>query len=329
MRILVTGATGVIGSRVVPLLMAAGHDVTAAVRPQGGGAPGVPAGARVCPLDLFDPGQVRAAVAGHEVVINLATHIPASSARMLMPGAWRENDRIRRTGSANLVEAALAAGDHPVHPGVVRPHLRRAGRPLDRREQPGAPHQLQPFRARRRGGGNEVHRPGRQRRRAPLRRLLRPGRLAADRHDRLRPPGLDAAAGPGAKLLPLDLPRRCGGGGGQRAGGGAGDLQRHRRRAAAPPGVRRRPRRRAVAAAAPAAACLDGVPGRLGGPHDGPIAPPGQRQAAHRQQLEATLPQRPRGAASDGGGAARGRGSGRRPFDQHRPHRAAGGQQAI
>jgi 2-alkyl-3-oxoalkanoate reductase len=110
MRILVTGATGVIGSRVVPLLQAAGHDVTAAVRPQGGGAPGVPAGARVCPLDLFDPGQVGAAVAGHDVVINLATHIPASSARMLMPGAWRENDRIRRTGSANLVEAALAAG---------------------------------------------------------------------------------------------------------------------------------------------------------------------------------------------------------------------------
>ena len=82
MRILVTGATGVIGSRVVPLLLAAGHDVTAAVRrvrPRRTGrrwpAP------RIRPLDLFAPADVQAAVAGHDVVINLATHIPASTRR--------------------------------------------------------------------------------------------------------------------------------------------------------------------------------------------------------------------------------------------------------
>ena len=89
---------------------------------------------------LFDPAGLSVAVAAHDVVINLATHMPPSSVRMFMPGAWRENDRIRREGSANLVNAALGAGvqrliqesyapiydshgsawideDEPVHPG--------------------------------------------------------------------------------------------------------------------------------------------------------------------------------------------------------------------
>jgi nucleoside-diphosphate-sugar epimerase len=44
------------------------------------------------------------------VVINLATHMPSSSLRMLLPWSWHENDRVRREGSAALVEAALSAG---------------------------------------------------------------------------------------------------------------------------------------------------------------------------------------------------------------------------
>jgi nucleoside-diphosphate-sugar epimerase len=110
MRILVTGATGVIGSRVVHRLLAAGHDVTAVVRSMARGGAVALAGASIRPLDLFAPEDVRAAVAGHDVVINLATHIPHSPLNMLMPGAWRENDRIRREGSRNLVDAAVAAG---------------------------------------------------------------------------------------------------------------------------------------------------------------------------------------------------------------------------
>jgi 2-alkyl-3-oxoalkanoate reductase len=108
MRILVTGATGVIGSRVVPLLLAAGHQVTAAVRP-GRGSSAALAGASLRPLDLFAPAAVQAAVTGHQVVINLATHVP-STAGMLVPGAWRENDRIRREGCTNLIAAALTSG---------------------------------------------------------------------------------------------------------------------------------------------------------------------------------------------------------------------------
>ena len=110
MRIFVTGASGVIGSRVVPALLAAGHEVTAVMRSAAKGEALARKGAIIRSVDLFAPGAVREAVAGHDVVINLATHIPPSMLRVFVPGAWRENDRIRREASANLVDAALAAG---------------------------------------------------------------------------------------------------------------------------------------------------------------------------------------------------------------------------
>jgi nucleoside-diphosphate-sugar epimerase len=61
-------------------------------------------------LDLFDARAVRAAVAGHEAVINLATHMPETTLKMLLPGAWTENDRLRSEGARNIAEAALAGG---------------------------------------------------------------------------------------------------------------------------------------------------------------------------------------------------------------------------
>ena len=109
MQIFVTGATGVIGRRVVPLLVAAGHQVTAVGRSPEQCAALTRVGATPAQLDLFVPDAVRRAVAGHAVVINLATHLPRS-ARMFLPGAWRANDRIRRVASAILVDAAIAGG---------------------------------------------------------------------------------------------------------------------------------------------------------------------------------------------------------------------------
>jgi 2-alkyl-3-oxoalkanoate reductase len=107
MNILVTGATGVVGRRLVPLLRANGHEVTAIARTPEKRATLERSGARTLWLDLFDATAVRRAVVGHDAVINLATSIPTTS-RMLLPGAWRENDRLRRSASANLVDAALA-----------------------------------------------------------------------------------------------------------------------------------------------------------------------------------------------------------------------------
>jgi nucleoside-diphosphate-sugar epimerase len=110
MRVFLSGASGVIGRRVAPLLVEAGHRVTAGVRTPAHQAALARAGVRPVIVELFDRRRLTAVVAGHEAVVNLATHIPHSMARMFVPGGWRENDRIRRVGSANLVDAALAVG---------------------------------------------------------------------------------------------------------------------------------------------------------------------------------------------------------------------------
>jgi nucleoside-diphosphate-sugar epimerase len=110
MNILVTGATGVIGRRAVPLLLAAGHGVTVTARSPERTARLAAQGARVVPVDIFDRDQLRQALAGQEAVINLATHIPAMDLRMLLPRAWRENDRLRRVAAARLAVAASEAG---------------------------------------------------------------------------------------------------------------------------------------------------------------------------------------------------------------------------
>ncbi|HEY9428901.1 MAG TPA: NAD(P)-dependent oxidoreductase [Gemmatimonadaceae bacterium] len=110
MRILVFGATGVVGRRAVPLMVAAGHDVTAVGRNPARRAALERAGAGVTAVDLFDRSAVRRAVQGKDAVVNLTTHMPASTVRMMLPGAFRENDRIRKEGSAIVAEAAAEAG---------------------------------------------------------------------------------------------------------------------------------------------------------------------------------------------------------------------------
>jgi len=60
-------------------------------------------------LDLFDAAAVQEALASSEAVYHLATRIPPPEAFGL-PGAWEENDRLRRDASHILVDAALASG---------------------------------------------------------------------------------------------------------------------------------------------------------------------------------------------------------------------------
>jgi nucleoside-diphosphate-sugar epimerase len=109
MRVFITGATGVIGSRVVPLLLQAGHTVTAASRSEHNREALRKAGTAPVDVDLFDVESVRRALAGHDAVINLATHIP-SARKIMFRWAWRTNDRIRREASAAIATAAIAEG---------------------------------------------------------------------------------------------------------------------------------------------------------------------------------------------------------------------------
>ncbi len=110
LKILVTGASGVVGRRLVPMLGRAGHRVIGISRNPKQRENLEKAGASAISADLFDPRSLRRAMAGCDAVINLATHMPSSTTGMLRRSAWKENDRVRSIGSSNLVDAALAEG---------------------------------------------------------------------------------------------------------------------------------------------------------------------------------------------------------------------------
>ena len=110
MRVFITGATGVIGTRALPLLIKAGHQVTAASRSPHNRETLRLGGATPVEVDMFDVPSLRRAMAGHDVAINLATHVPSSATKMMLRWAWRENDRLRRYASAAIATAAHAEG---------------------------------------------------------------------------------------------------------------------------------------------------------------------------------------------------------------------------
>jgi nucleoside-diphosphate-sugar epimerase len=110
MNIFITGASGVVGRRLVPMLARDGHALTGVSRSPASRAQLERAGAAAVELDLFNPAAVTRAIANHDAVINLATHIPSSSTRMMLPWSWRENDRLRREASRILADACIRTG---------------------------------------------------------------------------------------------------------------------------------------------------------------------------------------------------------------------------
>jgi nucleoside-diphosphate-sugar epimerase len=114
-RVFVTGATGEVGRRVVPELIRLGYSVTAVGRSDAKRATLAKLGATPVASPSDEHGRISTAIAtkalaGHDTVINLATHMPPSSIRMMLPWEWKENDRIRCEDSAALVSAAIEAG---------------------------------------------------------------------------------------------------------------------------------------------------------------------------------------------------------------------------
>ncbi len=92
MRIFVAGATGVLGRRLLPLLVQAGHTVRGVARSDEKATQLGALGVEPSRISLFDPVGVRRAVLGCEAVIHVATRIPPM-ARGRKREAWAENDR--------------------------------------------------------------------------------------------------------------------------------------------------------------------------------------------------------------------------------------------
>ena len=112
MRVFVAGATGVIGRSLVPQLRAAGHDVVGMTRSPERAGELVEQGAEAVLCDAFDAAGVARAVgeAQPEVVINELTDIPRALNPRKFEGQFATNDRLRREGTRNLVQAAEAVG---------------------------------------------------------------------------------------------------------------------------------------------------------------------------------------------------------------------------
>ena len=104
MRVMVIGATGVLGVPAVARLLADGHDVSGLVRDPSRVAAVRDTGAKPVNGDLFDADSLAEALRGHDAVLNLATRIPGPR-DMVRRSAWAENDRVRSLGSACLAAA--------------------------------------------------------------------------------------------------------------------------------------------------------------------------------------------------------------------------------
>ncbi len=111
MRIFLAGATGVIGRRLVPLLVAAGHHVTGTTRSAEKAAALTAAGAQPCVVDVYDAAALTQAVvlARPDVVIHQLTDLPQVLDPAAMAQALARNARLRVEGTANLITAMLAA----------------------------------------------------------------------------------------------------------------------------------------------------------------------------------------------------------------------------
>jgi uncharacterized protein YbjT (DUF2867 family) len=109
-RIFLAGATGVIGIRLTPLLVTAGHEVAGMTRSASKQDQLRQLGAEPVICDVFDADGLAAAVAGFkpDMVMHQLTDLP-DDVEQLAEFSDR-NDRIRIEGTRNLLTAARAAG---------------------------------------------------------------------------------------------------------------------------------------------------------------------------------------------------------------------------
>src|SRR5579885_2934342 len=101
MRILVVGATGVLGRNVLPRLLERGHRVRAVARRVEQVEMLQRLGVEARLGDILDASSLLSAAKGCDAALHLATAIP----RPGQPGDWSLNDRIRREGTRNLLAA--------------------------------------------------------------------------------------------------------------------------------------------------------------------------------------------------------------------------------
>ena len=126
MRVFLAGATGVIGRRLVPLLLAAGHEVTGMTRSAERAGALRALGAEAAVADALDADAVRAALASArpDAVIHQLTALPRRIDPRKIERDFALNDRLRSEGTRILVDAARGGGRATRHRAEHRVRLR-------------------------------------------------------------------------------------------------------------------------------------------------------------------------------------------------------------
>jgi nucleoside-diphosphate-sugar epimerase len=112
MRVLVVGASGAIGTRLIPQLIERGHEVTGSCRSPGNTGRLRELGAEPVVLDALDAGAVRDAVAAArpDAIIYQATALANASFSLSLDRTFAPTNRLRTEGTDALLAAAREAG---------------------------------------------------------------------------------------------------------------------------------------------------------------------------------------------------------------------------
>lgn len=113
MRVFIAGATGAVGSRLAPLLAAAGHEVIGTSRNAAGVAGVDAAGGRGVVMDALDAESVRVAVLGArpDVIVHELTALAGPSPDFKhFDRAFAATNELRTRGTDHLLAAAVEAG---------------------------------------------------------------------------------------------------------------------------------------------------------------------------------------------------------------------------
>jgi nucleoside-diphosphate-sugar epimerase len=111
-NIFLAGASGAIGRRLTPLLLAAGYNVYGLTRDPAKARALEAHGVRAIVGDVYDAAGLATAVrsTGPEIVLHQLTDLPQSRDDRADPKALERNARVRVEGTRHLVDAALQCG---------------------------------------------------------------------------------------------------------------------------------------------------------------------------------------------------------------------------